>query len=225
MLLRFFKITLFVLLHFCVAAQETRYYYQVFPQSNQVSYGYYILKSNKNVKHGEYISYFRAPRQHYKSIRNNPDSVAHYIWKRGNYVNGKKHGEWVEYRSPGVLQSKGVYDMDKKTGLWLQSRENGEVLEKYNYTTRQRQTPDIQIPVHYPPKARKAGVQGTVEIEYRLQADCSVTETRVIQSVSAECDREAMKNLLKFYAFLKKYGPANGCEAKTDTFVVKFNLE
>ena len=225
MLLRFFTITLFVLSHFCMAAQETTHYSQVFTRSNQVCYSYYVLKSNKNVKHGEYVSYFRVPGQHYRSIRNNPDSVAHYVWQRGVYVNGKKHGEWVEYRSPGVLQSTGAYDKGKKTGLWLQSRENGEVLEKYDYTTRQRQTPDIRIPVHYPPKARKAGIQGTVKIEYRLQADCSVTETRVIQSVSADCDREAMKNLLKLYGYLKKYGPANGCEAKMDTFVVKFNLE
>ncbi len=225
MTFRFFIIGLFVLPYLSVSAQETKQFTRKFGNSNQVSQSYYALKSNKHMMHGEYVRYFMVPRKHYQTIRNIPDSVEHYVWQRGAYVNGKKHGEWVEYSTPGVLYSKGVYDMDKKTGLWMTSKENGEVLEKYDYTTRQKQTPEIRIPVKYPPKARAAGVQGTVVIQYRLQADCSVGDTKITQSVSAECDKEAMKNLLKFYGYLKKYGPLNGCEAKTDTFTVKFNLE
>ena len=221
---RFFT-ALFLLPALSISAQETKHFTRVFTRSSQVSQSYYALKSNKYIMHGQYVSYFRVPGKHYREIRNIPDSVEHYVWKRGVYVNGKKHGEWVEYSAPGVLYAKGVYDMDKKTGLWLTSRENGEVLEKYDHTTRQKQVPEIRIPLKYPPKAREAGVRGTVVIEYRLQADCSVGDPKITQSLGADCDKEALKNLLKFYGYLKKYGPPNGCEAKTDTFIVKFNLE
>jgi len=225
MLLRFFTIASFVLQYLTLPAQETKHYTQGFTRSNQVSQSYYALKSNKHIMHGEYVHYFRVPGKHYKKIRNNPDSLEHYVWQRGVYVNGKKHGEWIEFSSPGILYSKGEYDQGKQTGVWTTSRENGEVMEHYDHTTRQKLVPEIQIWVEYPPKARAAGIQGEVLIQYRLQADCSISDLQVVQSLSAECDQEATRKLLKYYRYLKTYGPAQGCEAKTDTFKVSFKLE
>lgn len=218
-------IILLLLLQLPLPAQETKHITQNFTNSNQVSKSYYVLKSNKNILHGPYVIYFRIPQKHYQMIRNIPDSLEHYVWQRGVYENGKKHGEWVEYSSPGVLYSKGVYDRNKKTGLWLTSREHGEVLEKYDHTTRQKQTPEIHIGINYPPKARKAGIEGEVLIQYRLQPDCTVSDLQVLQSLGTECDKEATQKLLKYYRYLKTYGPPNACEAKTDTFKVQFRLE
>ncbi len=222
---RFFASTLLFLLQISLSAQETKHITQQFTNSKQVSKSYYVLKSNKNILHGAFVAYFPVPKKHYKTIRNIPDSLEHYVWQRGAYENGNKHGEWVEYSAPGVLHSKGVYDRNKKTGLWLTSKGHGEVLEKYDHTTRQKQMPEIRIGINYPPKARKAGIEGEVRIQYQLQQDCSISDLQVLQSLSAECDAEATQKLLKYYRFLKTYGPPNACEAKTDTFKVQFRLE
>ena len=38
---------------------------------------------------------------------------------KGNYKNGKKEGEWVEYYHNGQLFWKGTYRNGKKEGLWV----------------------------------------------------------------------------------------------------------
>ncbi len=223
--LHFITTVLLMLLHLSLAAQETKRYTRGFTRSSQVSQSYYALKSNKHVMHGDYVRYFRVPTKHYKTIRNIPDSLEHYVWQRGVYANGKKHGEWIEFSSPGKLYSKGAYDQGKQTGVWTTNRENGEVLERFDHTTRQKLLPEIRISVAYPPKARTAGIQGEVLIQYRLQADCSISDLQVIHSLSAECDQEATRKLQKYFRYLKTYGPAQACEVKTDTFKVRFTLE
>ena len=211
--------------YFPLSAQETKRITRKFEKSSQVSQRYDVLKSDKNTIHGVYERYFRIPRTHYKSIRHLPDSLERYIWQRGTYTNGKKNGRWIEYSSPGVLYSEGSYQNGKQTGLWIISRENGEVLERYDFTTRQRLVPEIRTSINYPPRARKAGIQGEVLIQYQVETDCSVSKVEVLQSLGAECDREATQKLLKYFRYLKEYGPAQGCETKTDTFRVRFKLE
>ncbi len=222
---RFFTITLLIFIYSSAAGQDTKPVLKKFPHSRQVAECYQVLKSNKEIKHGDYVSYFPLQKEQYKSVKKVADSLEHFVKQRGIYQYGKKHGAWVEFSSPGILYSKGEYDQGKQTGVWITSRENGEVMERYDHTSRQKLVPEIRIRVKYPPKARTAGIQGEVLIQYRLQADCSVSDLQVVQSLSAECDREATQKLLKYYRYLKTYGPAQGCEAKTDTFKVSFKLE
>jgi len=220
-----FYIFLLVLLHLSAAAQATKRIVQKFNRSKQISARYYVLASNKTIKHGTYIAYFSFHKEQEQAVKQGRDLLEHYIKQRGAYTNGKKHGEWVEYSQPGILYSRGTYEQGQKVGIWATSKANGEVIERYDYSTRQKLVPEIRINIIYPPKARKTGMQGTVMVQYQVQTDCSVTDLKVLQNLSAECDQEATRVVLKYYKYLQEYGPPLGCEAKTDTFKVEFKLE
>lgn len=191
----------------------------------QVIERYSILRSDKTTRHGPYNSYFHLTEAQRRAVRKGQDSLVRYVRQRGAYVMGKKHGEWAEFSSPGVLHIKGCYEQGRRTGIWLSAKEGGEVLERYDYSTGQKLTPEIRIKVRYPPIARDLGIQGTVIIGYEAQADCSMVKVEILQSVGASCDQEAIRILQTFHHYLKKYGSTSDCEPKSNIFKVGFKLE
>lgn len=67
--------------------------------------------------------------------------------------------------------------------------------------------------VRYPALAMEMGIQGTVIIEFIVEKDGSISDARVVQSVSSDCDAEA----LRVVRLLPKYIPAkqNGKPVRT----------
>ncbi len=116
MRLRSFIILLLVLIHLSVAGQVTKSITKKFDGSQQVSEHYAVLKSNKLTKHGPYTSYFRLNKEQQNSVKKGQDSLNYYVKQRGTYVQGKKHGEWMEYSRPNVFYTQGNYQQDKKIG-------------------------------------------------------------------------------------------------------------
>lgn len=222
--MRLFTIVLLLVQWMSVFSQDLRDVSVNFPRSPQPSEHYQVLRSNTSIKHGDFVSFFRLENKHYKSVKRHPDSLNYYVKQRGTYQNGQKYGLWTEYSSPGVLYETGRYEAGKKNGVWTTARENGQVLEKFDFDTRRKVTPEIRIPLHYPAKARAAGIQGKVLLQYTVHPDCSLTDINVTQSLSPECDAEATQILLKYYRYLKTYGPPD-CELKTDIFTVSFTLK
>lgn len=80
----------------------------------------------------------------------------------GNYVNGVKHGLWIKWRSDGKVISEGeyvngqkegiwkediyheperwetgYYHNGKKVGVWVREDTNGDMINKYNYSTKE----------------------------------------------------------------------------------------
>ncbi|HZY80932.1 MAG TPA: M56 family metallopeptidase [Cyclobacteriaceae bacterium] len=51
--------------------------------------------------------------------------------------------------------------------------------------------------LYYPEKARKMGIEGKVFVEFIVQKDGSLTDFKILKSVSDECDAEAMRALGK----------------------------
>lgn len=49
------------------------------------------------------------------------------LQSEGEYVNGKKQGEWRYYHSNGKLASKGTFDDDESTGVWEYYFEDGKL--------------------------------------------------------------------------------------------------
>ncbi|GAB4490721.1 MAG: hypothetical protein OHK0019_09910 [Saprospiraceae bacterium] len=216
-----------VLLFVCLSldGQDTRPITIKTGKPRQVSERYYVLRANKKVKHGAYEAYFHRTPAQLKAIKKGQDSLGRYLKIRGVYVNGKKHGRWTEYSKPGVVYAEGQYDRDKKVGIWRTAKADGEVMERYDFDNRKKLEPEINICLSYPPLARENGIQGTVKVEYRLNADCSISDVKVVQSVAGGCDAEAVRCLEKYFRYMREYGPPRVCEAKRDTFQVVFRLE
>lgn len=55
--------------------------------------------------------------------------------------------------------------------------------------------------IQYPPKALETGIQGTVQLRFRIDADGYLGKIIVEKSVSPECDDEAIRVVLRFPRF------------------------
>jgi len=215
---------LFLIFQIAVTGQNIGPIVKKFEGSRQISEQYYVLKSNKSIKNGAYKAYFRLTKDQNQQIRQGLDSLEHYVKQKGGFENGQKSGEWIEYSQPGIFYAKGSYIQDKKVGIWITSMANGEVLEYYDHDAKRRLEPVINIPIGYPAKARRSGKEGLVIVQYQLSADCTLTNIRIVQSLSAECDAAAIFILRKYFRYLQTYGTPASCTGKIDTFQVKYGL-
>ncbi len=207
-----------------ITSQSTRLIVNKFEGTKQISESYSVLKSNRVIKHGDYISYFRATKEDLKDIKMGYQNIEYFIKAKGKYLNGKKDGEWIEYSHPSSLKSQGSYNNDNKIGIWLTSKEGGNVIEKYDYDNHIKLKPIIKVPITYPARAKEDGIQGIVIISYHVNSDCSFYNFNVLQSVSPECDKVALATITKFGELKKKYDIGDNCKEKTDTFRVNFKF-
>lgn len=216
---------LLTLLYLPALGQETKTVVRKQGRPKQVVERYSVLRSDKTTRHGPYIAYFHLTEAQRRAVRKGQDSLARYVRQRGAYFQGKKHGDWAEFSRPGMLLTKGRYELGKKTGIWLTAKEGGEVLERYDHSTGQKLTPEINFHIPYPPAAREVGIQGEVAVRYRVHADCSLTEVEVMQSSHVVLSQATLRAVEKFHRYQKQYGPLQGCEPKSDIFKVTFRLD
>jgi TonB family protein len=79
---------------------------------------YYVLKSDRNVKHGPYKRIYTWGKQ---------------VTEEGNYKNGKKDGLWIEYGWDGKsISLKGNFANGVPIGVWEFYRA-GKLTRKYDY--------------------------------------------------------------------------------------------
>ncbi|MBK0402087.1 energy transducer TonB [Adhaeribacter sp. BT258] len=211
----------FILLscNFVALPQATKHVIVKFKGSKEVFESYSVLKSNKNIKHGEYVAYFKPTDFNHS----HPENLDFFIRIRGNFLNGKKNGEWVEYSEPSIIKSKGNYQKDKKIGVWKTRRENGQVIERYDYTNKKYLNPEIRADINYPETAAKKNIEGKVKIGYKIQPDCLITDILIIKSLSPECDKAAIDAITRLGEYSKKYGyPCEpGAQERTFNFSIQ----
>ncbi|TGE27330.1 energy transducer TonB [Hymenobacter metallicola] len=199
----------------CSFGQETKKVtkYSQSPISNEV---YYVLKSDKNVKHGPYALY-----------RGQQLKLA----TEGYYSQGRKDSIWTSYGwNSTTVTAKGAYANDQRTGIWEFFTSKGELEQKYDYTQRQMlfirpgknksmsvtllqptatgQTwPDVapvyiggsaaitseMITMRYPAEALRSGVSGTVQVAFTIDKAGKCSNYHVSQGIGAGCDEEALR--------------------------------
>ncbi|WP_167856922.1 energy transducer TonB [Hymenobacter aquaticus] len=195
--------------------QETRKVtsYSTTPISNEV---YYVLKSDKAVKHGPYSLY-----------RGRQLALA----TQGHYTQGRKDSIWTSYDWNGsTVVARGAYQNDQRAGLWEFFTSKGELEQKYDYDARQMvyrrpgknrsmsvtlreptaagQTwPDVDpvyiggssavlsqlLLLRYPPEAMRGGISGTVQVAFTIGKDGTAANYRVSQGIGGGCDEEALR--------------------------------
>lgn len=236
-------ILLIILTIFCFG-QKVKQITLKFPKSKQVSQSYFVLKSDKKNKNGEYVSYFKLSKKDLLLVENGIIDLKDYIKEKGNYLNNKKEGEWIEntlsskskkgkfvngkktgiwntfYNSEKIASFD--YDSNKKIGIWLTRRENGRVFERYDYDKNVKLQPIIRFNISYPNIAKENGIQGIVKISYQVNSDCSIISIRVVESLSKECDQAGIDAVKEYGELFKKYG--FDCENKTEEKKFNFKL-
>lgn len=203
--------------------QETIPVTKLFAGSQQPEESYSVLKADKTTRHGLYIAYFRAPKEEYKRIRKIKSNFYQYIREKGNYINGQREGEWIVYAAPGIIETQGVYINDKKSGIWTFPKEDGQVTERFDFDRNKKLPPRITVALQYPATARKSGIEGIVSVSYTVLNDCSITDLKVVRSLSPACDSTMLDAMQRYARHYKKYGI--DCEERTDSHEFLFTIE
>jgi antitoxin component YwqK of YwqJK toxin-antitoxin module len=100
-------VTFFLAFYLCFG-QETKF---VSKDGGGFTEEYYVLKNDKNVRHGTYVKY----RQPFGQI---------VIIESGSYTNGEKNGLWEEFynefskKTWNAIKEKGNYVNGKRNGIW-----------------------------------------------------------------------------------------------------------
>lgn len=203
-------------------SQETEIVTTKFPDSQQVSERFYVLKSDVMVKQGEYISFFRASDAEYKQIKKEGLDFDNFIKLKGSYTKGKKNGDWIEYNSSKFIKAEGKYLNDKKKGIWFTYKEQGQVKERFDYDKNLKLQPIINVNSSYPISASENGLEGIVIVSYKINSDCTISNIHIDKGLSSDCDSSAVKFVKKLGELLKKYGFA--CTDSTEKLELKFTL-
>jgi len=214
---------LFCLLSFNCWSQQTEHVIVKFEKSKQVKESYDVLATDKLKKHGTYKKYFLATDYPHRGAGSKERERADLIKEQGNYINGKRNGEWITRINPQVIGSRGSYVDNKKVGIW-ETRINEEVVERYDYDQNKKLTPYVNVLFSYPREEERKGVKGSVILRYSIKADCTIDSIEVIKSLTPNCDLSAISGVKKLYALKKKHGPAEPCEVKKEEMEVKFRL-
>jgi TonB family protein len=201
--------------------QETKEVKVKFPKSNQIKELYYVLKSNPEIKEGEYTKF-------YKTSKRSRDLV--FIKSKGTYKNGLKDGKWTSYNhqtnnTQGTISSVEFYLNGQETGIWeLYIYKNGDqIIKKYDHDQKKEIEPEILIALKYPTISKEQGIEGDVVIRFTQNTDCTFENLKIIESLNVECDNEVLRQFKRLSELQKRYG-IRTCEKKDVTTTVTFRL-
>ncbi|HMG14183.1 MAG TPA: hypothetical protein VK590_01980, partial [Saprospiraceae bacterium] len=71
-----------------------------FTNSKKISERYSVYNSDGKTKHGPYTSYFIPSDDEFMLIKKGVLKLDDFTKQKGNYINGKKDGEWANFSSP-----------------------------------------------------------------------------------------------------------------------------
>jgi len=99
---------------------------------------YYVLKTDKSAKHGQYLKYFESMNAHDKAIES-----------YGSYENNKRSGAWM-FCDPEALTnpliSIGEYKEDEKTGTWIYFYGPGRYIKDFSNLVNSRKQTQVELP-------------------------------------------------------------------------------
>jgi len=176
---------------------------------------YYVLKSDKSIKHGNY------QRLGFKEV----------LLINGFYKNGLKDSLWTEYHRSGKYKKAiGAYSADKRIGVWEFYNYKGELEQKYDFTKNEiiyfklddkekdfivikgsdttktkLDRPPLYIggsvmmfepiitSIQYPEKAKENGISGKVYVTFTIDGNGKTSNHRVTKGIGSGCDEEALR--------------------------------
>ena len=198
-------------------SSENADYYRIRKINGTIYNINYYFKSGGIVEQGEYSSLSPEIRHgHFIAYYENGFKKSEY-----NCVNDTLQGESLDYYPSGKLKSKTHFLNNKKDGDFYEYSENDSLLRKKVFKAGyfvscdgQEDSTDIYTKVDifpefpegeyarqeflaknlkYPKEARENEIQGTVFIEFIVESDGSITNTKVLKGIGGGCDEECLR--------------------------------
>jgi TonB family protein len=130
---------------------------------------------------------------------------------KGSFIKGKLNGELTTWHANGQLKRKDEYVLDSLINGQCYSA-NGQDTAwfpfhiSFKYGNHIQEVSDIvRKNIRYPKSAYKAGFEGTVQVQFIVEKDATLSGVRIRRSVSAEIDAEALR---VFRAIPARWKPA-----------------
>jgi len=152
---------------------------------------YYVLNSDKNVRHGEYLRY----------------GWNKEIGEKGLYDMNQRVGIWEFYNFKGKLEQKYNYT-DKKLEFFKPSEFKLKIWTEINGTYEDRLPDELPIfiggqsrqsyfmlTMKYPAEARRQGTEGKVFISAIITKDGQMIDEKVETGIGYGCDEEALRTV------------------------------
>lgn len=99
------------------------------------------------------------------------------------YLNSLKHGKWYEEDKKTHTYSNGVYESGTKVGIW--KFYHFAYWETYDYDKNVLLSVEMRPPSpKYPAIERENGIEGEVTYAYTVNADCTITNLRIISATN-----------------------------------------
>ncbi len=128
----------------------------------------------------------------------------------GMYEAGEKYGIWEFFDEKGVLELRKRYENGEGTVIYVRdtTADNAtakQQLDVYDFVDQEAE-PKIGIDAfqkeiekyveeHYPPRAKRASIQGRIFIEFIVELDGSISNLKVLKGIEASCDLVAISAL------------------------------
>lgn len=204
-----FTLAFFQLLFASAWGQDTLEVIKYFPNTEQISVHYYVLKSDTSIKHGSFTEYFPMSYAQRKGYHGGLSAAYRFVKSEGRYAYGQKNGYWKEYSRVEVLADEGSYKNDLKVGIWKHYACPDRVIEEHDYTSGQDIPLNLHFGCRYPSIAVELGLSGTIHFSYKLNANCTVSDFKVLKSPHKSFTDELTKYFSSFANI-----PAQPCQCK-----------
>lgn len=180
---------LFFVINFGVSGQSTK---KITIEDNSSHYSkeiYYVLRSNKKIKHGEYRSY----------------GWTRKLSEKGAYSNGEKSGIWEFYQATGELEQR--YDYNERKLLYSKNSDPPFTTWTYvdgEYNQKQPETLPLFIggmrrlfknldSFVYPSEAKLMNVDCRVVVSAIITESGKMTDEQISTGSGHGCDEEILK--------------------------------
>jgi hypothetical protein len=202
--------------------QNTQFIINYFPNSKQIMEEYYSLIDNENIKHGEYIQYFRTSDKDFLTHKSD------YISKKGFYFQNQPDSVWLNYNTQSGkhwIAREEHYKKGKKYGIWKTYIVGGAVIKRFDYDLNKEIEPEFRAIIPYPALATEMQIQGVVKVKVIYKDDCTVGTISIVQSVAPVLDKNAIKCVSDIEKLRTKYSLKKDCTTKRDSiYTINYKL-
>jgi hypothetical protein len=214
--------------------QQLKRVVTTYPKSDDVKEVYYVLSSDKSIKHGDYYSFYEGELKKKELKGKDINTEAIGFKEKGKYQNNLKHGHWIVYKAPRQSSStfiynskleEGQYTDDKKTGIWKTYIEDGKVIKQFDFDNNQDLPAQVNVRWKYPAQARKNKIEGAVKIKITYE-NCEPIDYQIVADLGYGCGNAVIESLKEKRMLEKKYGATSSrCDKTEEIMDVQFKLD
>jgi hypothetical protein len=219
---------------FALFGQQLKRVVTTYPKSDDVEEVYYVLASDKTIKHGDYYSFYKGEltKKELKSKDLNNEMLG--FKAKGKYQNNLKQGTWTFFKSPRQSSSisifnakleEGQYINDKKTGIWTTYIEDGKVVKQFDFVNNQELPAQVEVRWKYPAQAIKNRIEGFVKVKIQY-GNCEPMTYEIVEDLGYGCGNAVIESLKEKRMLEKKYGIASSkCDKIEEIMDIEFKLD